>query len=70
MTYTIEALHKNNRFFYSRLKVLENTRAALAKVTFSELQALKTIINGYDDDLDILHKNFQSFLTVTNKIYH
>ena len=62
MTYAIKALYKNdNRFFYNRIKVLENTMAVLAKATFNNLQALQTRINWQDDDLAILDKNLWHF---------
>ena len=48
MTHAVEALYKNNKVFHSRLNVLENTMAALTKVTFNDLQTLKTRIKGHD----------------------
>ena len=59
VTYAIEALCKNDWFFHNRLKVLENRTLALAKAMFNDLQALKTRINGYDKDLDILNQAFR-----------
>ena len=41
-TYAMEALCKNDKHFHNRLKVLENTTPVFAKVTFNDLQALKT----------------------------
>ena len=38
------------------------------KANFGDLQALRTKINGYDDDLDILDRNYHSFLTVTKTV--
>ena len=46
----METLYENDKHFHGSLKVWE----VLAKVTLNELQALKTRINGYDEDLDIL----------------
>ena len=40
--------------------------AVLTKPTFSDLQALKTRIHRHDKDLDILDKNLQNILSVTN----
>ena len=47
-TYMLEALFENYKLFHNRLNILENTEAVLAKVTFSDLHALKTRINGPD----------------------
>ena len=46
MTHAMEALYKNNKFFHSRLKVMENKTAAIAKTAFNYLQALKTRIKN------------------------
>ena len=56
--------------FSWQTKVLENTMTVLAKVTFSNLQVLKTRINGHDDDLDQLKKYFSPFLELTNQHFH
>ena len=42
-------------------KVLETTTAVLAKVTFNNLQTVKTRINGHDEDWDILDQALQDF---------
>ena len=39
ITYIMEALYVNDRFFYNRLKGLENTTAVLAKATVNVLQS-------------------------------
>ena len=70
MTYAIEALYKTDKLFPSRLNALENTTAVLAKATFIYLQSLKTRINRHDEDSEIMDRNLQYFLKVTNsKLY-
>ena len=49
-------------FLITDLKVLENTMAVLAIVTFNHLQGLKIRINCHKDDLDELDRSFMSFL--------
>ena len=45
MGYVLELLYKNCRLFHTRLQVLEITAEALAKVMFSDLQALIARMN-------------------------
>ena len=66
----MEALYKNDKHFHNRLRILENTTTVLTKVILIDLQALKTWIKRYDEGLDILYKNIQKFLTVTNDIFY
>ena len=66
----MEALHKNNRLFYKRLKVPKNTMTVLTKATFNDLQALKMLINGYADYLEELDNSLKSFLKETNQPLH
>ena len=40
-THAVDALYKNDILFPYSLRVLENTKAVLAKTAFSDLQALK-----------------------------
>ena len=42
-------------------------QTVLVKAPFKDIQALKTRLNGHDDDIDIVDKNFKNFLTVTSK---
>ena len=53
--------------FYNRLKVLENT-SGIYKNNFQWLTEVKTRINGHDEDLDMLDKEF--YLTMRNKIFY
>ena len=41
--------------------------SVLAKGTFIEIQALKTGINGDEDDLEILHRTIQNFLKMRHQ---
>ena len=66
MTHTMEALCKNDNLIHNKLKVLKNTTAVIATATFNDLQSLKTRISGQDENLDILNRINQNFLTVTN----
>ena len=50
MTCAMKALYKNRKLFHNRLKVLENTSVVLSKWTFSYLQAVKTGINGHNEE--------------------
>ena len=54
-------------FFPNRLEVLENATVEMGKAMFNDLQALKIRINGHDEGLDILDKNFQHVLTLTSQ---
>ena len=53
-------------FFITEGNKLENTKVVLVKMTFNDIQAIKTRINGHDEDPDILDEHFQYFLTTTN----
>ena len=45
---------------YSSTNLLENTTAVLVKVSFNNLQALKTRIKGHDANSDALDQSVQS----------
>ena len=60
MMHAMEAIYKDEKLFHDKF-VLGNTMVVLAKVTFTDLQALKAQINGHDEHLDLLDKNFSSF---------
>ena len=53
--------------FPNRPKVLK--KAVLAKVSFNDLQPLKTRKYGHDKDLDIPDNPFKSFLNRTNQTF-
>ena len=48
----MEALQEMIYLFHNRLKVLENV-TSYAKAIFSDMQALKTRINGHDENLGV-----------------
>ena len=62
MTFAMEALSRNDKLFHSALKILENTTAVLPKVACNDSQALKTGVNGHNEDFDVLKQSFQNFL--------
>ena len=48
------------------MRVLENKTIVLARIAFSDLQALKSRINGHDEDFDVL-ETIQIFLKMTDQ---
>ena len=44
--------------------------AVLIKATYNDLQALKTTIGGYDEDLDKMDKKFQDLLIMANQNFY
>ena len=69
MSQTIETLCKNDGLFHNRLKILENT-TYLFKNSFQWPTITESWINGHDEDLDIMDRAIQNFLTVTNKKFY
>ena len=59
--HTMKALSKGNKHFHNRLNIFEYTRVILAKASFNNLQTLKTRMNGYDEELDIVDKTSSNF---------
>ena len=70
MTQVMDALYKGDTLFHERLKVLENTSAVLARETISDLQALKSRINGHHEDLDVQTNQGLCKMTMTLNIHH
>ena len=54
--YAMEAIYKNAKFVHNRLKGFVKYKSRIGKRNINDLQALKTIINRHDEDLDILNK--------------
>ena len=52
------------------LEILENTTVVLVKATFNDLQELNPRINGHDEDLDILDKHYQHFMTTAKMNFY
>ena len=70
MIHETEAPYMNDKCLYTTPKVLKNKRAVLVKSIFNEVQPLKSRINGYDNDLDLLEKNSHHILTMIHKDFY